>query len=51
MGVVLVQARNLGVSESKLLGAYPTLRAKDLTNARAYRDELAAQIAVNEAAQ
>lgn len=54
MGVVLVQARNLGVSEAELLAAYPTLRAEDLADAwayeRAYRDEISAQIAENETA-
>ena len=33
---MLEQARRLGTSESELLGAYPTLRAEDLTNAWAY---------------
>ena len=32
----LEQARRLGTSEAELLGAYPTLRAEDLTNAWAY---------------
>ena len=32
----LEQARRLGASEAELLGAYPTLRAEDLTNAWAY---------------
>jgi uncharacterized protein (DUF433 family) len=51
---VLVQARRLGTSEADLLRAYPALRAEDLVNAwayyRAYRDEIEAQIAENEAA-
>ena len=33
---MLEQARRLGTSEAELLGAYPTLRAEDLTNAWAY---------------
>ena len=33
---ILEQARRLGASEAELLGAYPTLRAEDLTNAWAY---------------
>lgn len=32
----LEQARRLGTSEAELLGAYPALRAEDLTNAWAY---------------
>lgn len=51
---VLEQARRLGVSESELLRAYPTLRAEDLTNAwayvRAYPDEVTAHIRANEEA-
>lgn len=50
----LIQARRLGLSEADLLRAYPVLRAEDLVNAwayyRAYRDEIDAQIAANEAA-
>jgi uncharacterized protein (DUF433 family) len=50
---VLVQARQLGASEADLLRDYPTLRAEDLANAwayaRAHRDEIAQQIAENEA--
>jgi uncharacterized protein (DUF433 family) len=50
---VLEQARRLGVSEAELLRSYPTLRAEDLANAWAYarshRDEIAKQIADNEA--
>lgn len=50
----LIQARRLGLSEADLLRAYPVLRAEDLVNAwayyRAHRDEIDAQIAVNEAA-
>ena len=51
---VLVQARNLGISEADLLRSYPTLRAEDLTNAwaysRAHHDEIEQQIRENEAA-
>lgn len=50
---VLVQARNLGMSEGAILESYPTLRAEDLVNAWAYyrfhRDEIDQQIADNEA--
>ena len=51
---VLVQARNLGMSEAALLESYPTLRAEDLVNAWAYHrshhQEIDQQIAENEAA-
>ncbi len=51
---VLVQARNLGTSESDLLRAYPTLRAEDLSNAwayyRAHKEEIDRNIEENEAA-
>lgn len=51
---VLVQSRQLGVSEADLLRSYPTLRAEDLANAWAYfrvhRDEIERQIRENEAA-
>jgi len=51
---VLVQARNLGMSEADLLRAYPLLRAEDLVNVRAYfrshRDEIEEQIRDNEEA-
>jgi uncharacterized protein (DUF433 family) len=51
---VLVQARQLGLSESDLLRSYPTLRAEDLANAWAYarlhRDEIEKQIRENETA-
>ncbi len=51
---VLVQSRQLGVSEADLLHAYPTLRAEDLANAWAYfrshRDEIEQQIQENEEA-
>jgi uncharacterized protein (DUF433 family) len=51
---VLVQARRLGATEAELLYSYPTLRAEDLTNtrayARAYSDEIEQQILTNEAA-
>jgi uncharacterized protein (DUF433 family) len=33
---VLVQARNLGMSEAAILDSYPTLRAEDLVNTWAY---------------
>ena len=49
---VLVQARQLGMSEAEMLRAYPTLRAEDLANAwayyRAHRDEIEQQIRDNE---
>jgi len=51
---VLVQSRQLGLSEADLLHAYPTLRAEDLANAWAYyrthRGEIEQQIRVNEEA-
>lgn len=51
---LLVNARNLGVSEADLLRSYPALTAQDLTNAwvyyRAHRAEIDAQITENEAA-
>lgn len=51
---VLVQARNLGLSEAELLQTYPTIRAEDLANAWAYyrshKDEIEQQILENEAA-
>ena len=51
---VLVQARNLGVSEAQILQSYPSLRAEDLVNAwnyyRAHPQEIDEQIAENEAA-
>jgi uncharacterized protein (DUF433 family) len=51
---VLVQARNLGTTESSLLEAYPTLRAEDLANAWAYyrshKNEIEKQIKENEEA-
>lgn len=51
---VLVQARQLGASESDLLRAYPTLRAEDLANAWAYhrshKEEIEKQIRENEEA-
>ena len=51
---LLVQARRLGTSEADLLRSYPTLRAEDLANAwaysRAHKDEIEAQIRLNEAA-
>jgi uncharacterized protein (DUF433 family) len=51
---LLVQARNLGVSESDLLRNYPTLRDEDLVNAwayyRAHRSEIEKQIQDNETA-
>lgn len=51
---VLEQARRLGVSESELLRAYPTLRAVDLVNAWSYvrnhAEEIDRQIRDNEEA-
>jgi uncharacterized protein (DUF433 family) len=51
---LLVQARNLGMSEAEILASYPTLRAEDLANAWAYArshaDEIEANIRENEAA-
>jgi uncharacterized protein (DUF433 family) len=51
---VLVQARNLGMSEADILHSYPALRAEDLANAwafyRSHRDEIDGQIRDNEAA-
>lgn len=51
---VLVQARQLGVSEADILRSYPTLRAEDLANAwayaRAHRGEIDQQIRENEVA-
>jgi uncharacterized protein (DUF433 family) len=51
---LLEQARRLGASEQELLAAYPSLRAEDLVNARAYArshaTEIEAQILDNEAA-
>lgn len=41
---VLEQYRRLGLTESQLLDAYPTLRAKDLVNAWAYVAEHAGAI-------
>lgn len=49
---ILVNARNLGISESQLLYDYPTLTASDLANAWLYfqvnPDEIAAAIQENE---
>jgi uncharacterized protein (DUF433 family) len=49
---VLVQARNLGMSEAAILESYPTLRAEDLVNAWAYyrshHQEIDQQIVENE---
>lgn len=49
---LLIQARNLGMSEADLLRSYPTLRAEDLANAwayyRAHRDEIDSQIRESE---
>jgi uncharacterized protein (DUF433 family) len=51
---VLVQARNLGMSEAAILESYPSLRAEDLVSAWAYyrshHQEIDEQIAENEAA-
>ncbi|NEP23540.1 MAG: DUF433 domain-containing protein, partial [Moorea sp. SIO3I6] len=50
---VLVNARNLGISESQLLYDYPTLTAIDLANAWIYAqvnpEEVATAIQENEA--
>lgn len=49
---VLVNARNLGISEAQLLKDYPTLSATDLTNAwvyaTVYPEEIATAITENE---
>jgi uncharacterized protein (DUF433 family) len=49
---VLVNARNLGISEAQLLKDYPTLSATDLTNAwvyaTVYPEEIATAIKENE---
>ena len=49
---VLVQLKQLGMSEADILHAYPTLRAEDLVNAwayfRAHSDEIQQQIRQNE---
>ena len=51
---LLEQARRLGSTDQELLAAYPTLRAEDLVNARAYARshmaEIEAQILDNESA-
>jgi len=51
---VLVQARNLGMSEADILQSYPSLRAKDLVNTwnyyRAHTNEIDQQITENEVA-
>lgn len=51
---ILAQAQRLGTTEAELLGAYPTLRAEDLTNAWAYirshPEEIESQIRENEEA-
>ncbi|MBI1297980.1 DUF433 domain-containing protein [bacterium] len=51
---LLVQARKLGTSESKILESFPSLTALDLANAwayyRAHQDEIDQQIMQNEAA-
>ena len=41
---LLEQARRQGASEQELLAAYPSLRAEDLVNARAYARSHAAEI-------
>jgi uncharacterized protein (DUF433 family) len=49
---VLVNARNIGISEAQLLKDYPTLSATDLTNAwvyaTVYPEEIAIAITENE---
>lgn len=50
---VLVQARNLGMSEAEILQSYPSLRAEDLVNAWNYyrsHKEIDQQIIENETA-
>ena len=51
---ILEQSRRLGASEPVLLTSYPSLRAEDLVNARAFTRahtaEIEAQILANEAA-
>ena len=51
---VLVQSRNLGIDEARILKNYPSLRADDIANAWAYyrshRKEIDRQIADNETA-
>jgi uncharacterized protein (DUF433 family) len=51
---VLIQARQLGISEADLLRSYPSLHAEDLVNAwayyRTYRQEIEQQIQENESA-
>lgn len=51
---VIEQALRLGTSEAQLLCSFPTLRAEDVANARAYarshRDEIETAIFENEAA-
>lgn len=52
---VLIQSRNLGMSEADIPRSYPGLRAEDLANAWAYyyhlhRKEIDEQIVDNEAA-
>ncbi|MCU0481387.1 MAG: DUF433 domain-containing protein [Anaerolineae bacterium] len=51
---VLVNLRNLGMSDSQILASYPTLRAEDLYQAwayaRAHADEIHASIIANETA-
>lgn len=51
---LLVQARNLGLTDGELLTAYPTLRAEDLSNAwnyyRSHQAEIEHQIRENEEA-
>jgi uncharacterized protein (DUF433 family) len=51
---VLVNARNIGISELELLADYPTLTATDLANAwvygEVYAQEIAAEIQANQEA-
>ncbi|MBM3254614.1 MAG: DUF433 domain-containing protein [Candidatus Omnitrophica bacterium] len=51
---VLIQARQLGISEADLLSSYPSLRTEDLSNAWAYycshKEEIEKQIKENEEA-
>lgn len=51
---LLVQQRQLGISEEEILAGYPTLRAEDLANAwnyyRAHKEEIEIDILENEEA-
>lgn len=51
---LLEQAHRQGLSDAQILASYPSLRAEDLANARAYarahRDEIERQLSEHEAA-